>query len=153
MVARRRCSTRRRAKARPGRSSDMALLLITGVVAASLGTALVTTDSAVLRAAPRESAQQQAQLRQGELLEVRGERLDHLQVWDPQRERGGFVKATQVRRLTGTPAEAAELLAVTRFVREAPGAESLGIGIAAAWLRAAPAEAVQGAAGVEMLDA
>ena len=128
-------------------------LLATAAAAASLGTAIVTTDSAVLRAAPRESAQQQAQLWQGEVLEVRGERLDHLQVWDHRRERGGFVKATQVRRLAGTPAEAGELLAVLRFVREAPGAEALGIGVAAAWLRAAPADAVQGEAGTEVLEA
>lgn len=128
-------------------------VLLTAAAAASLGTALVTADRAVLRAAPRDSAQQQAQLRQGELLEVRGERLDHLQVWDHRRERGGFVRADQLRRLTGAPEEAPELLAVLRFVREAQGKEALGIGLAGAWLRAAPAEAVRGDAGIEVLDA
>ena len=121
--------------------------------AATLQTAIVTTDQAVLRAAPRDSAAAQTQLWQGEALEVRGERLDYLQVWDHARERGGFVKATQVRRVALTPAEAPDLLAVLRFVREAPGAEALGIAIAAAWLQAASAEAVRGPAGAEALDA
>src|SRR3954463_8192130 len=94
---------------------------ITGAAAAaSLGTAIVATDHAVLRASPRDSAPQQAQLWQGEVLEVRGERLDYLQVWDHARERGGFVKATQVRRSALTEAQAPELLAVLRFLREAP---------------------------------
>ena len=63
---------------------------ITGAAAAaSLATAIVTTDHAVLRASPREAAPQQAQLGQGEVLEVRGERLGYLQVWDHKRERGG----------------------------------------------------------------
>lgn len=121
--------------------------------AATLQTAIVTTDQAVLRAAPRDSAAAQTQLWQGEALEVRSERLDYLQVWDHARERGGFVKATQVRRVALTPAEAPDLLAVLRFMREAPGAESLGIAIAAAWLQAAPAEVVRGPAGAEALDA
>lgn len=120
---------------------------------ALLATAIVTTDHAVLRASPRDSAQQQAQLWQGEWLEVRGERLDYLQVWDHRRERGGFVKATQVKRTGLTAAEAPELLAVMRFIREAPNAESLGIAVAAAWLQAAPAEAVRGELGAEALDA
>jgi len=127
-------------------------MLLTAMIAASLGVAIIATDQAVLRAAPRESAPQQAQLWQGELLEVRGERLDYLQVWDHARERGGYVKASQLRRTGLTSAEAPELLAVLRFLREAPGAESLGIGIAAAWLQAAPAEAVRGGAGAEALE-
>lgn len=126
---------------------------LAAAAAVSLGSAIVTTDAAVLRASPRDSAPQQAQLWQGELLEVRGERLDYLQVWDHARERGGYVKATQVRRTALAPAEAPELLAVLRFVREAPGAEALGIGIAAAWLQAAPADSVRGAAGAEALEA
>ncbi|HYD75210.1 hypothetical protein [Ramlibacter sp.] len=128
-------------------------VLLAAAAAASLGTALVTADHAVLRAAARDSAPLQAQLRPGELLEVRGERLDHLQVWDHRRERGGFVRASQVRRLAGTPGEAPELLAVLRFVQDAPGREALGIGLAAAWLQAAPAEAVSGQAGIEVLAA
>lgn len=123
------------------------------VAALTLTAAIVTTDQAVLRAAPRDSAQQQAQLWQGELLEVRGERLDYLQVWDHRRERGGFVRASQVRRGALSAAEAPELLSVLRFVRDTPGSEALGIGLAAAWLKAAPPEALRGEAGVEVLDA
>ncbi|MGV3569747.1 MAG: hypothetical protein ACO1PB_04045 [Ramlibacter sp.] len=131
----------------------LASAIATAAAAASLTTAIVTTDHAVLRASPRDGAPQQAQLWQGEVLEVRGERLDYLQVWDHARERGGYVKATQVRRTALAAAEAPELLAVLRFIREAPGAESLGIGIAAAWLQAAPAEVVRSEAGSEALDA
>ena len=61
--------------------------------------AIVVQDQAALRAAPRDSAPQQALLWQGEVVEVRGERLDYLQVYDYRRERGGFVRASQVRRI------------------------------------------------------
>lgn len=115
--------------------------------------AIVVTDQAALRAAPHDSAQQQGQLRQGELLEVRGEKLDYLQVWDHQRERGGFVRASQVRRTAMTPADAPELLAVVRFVRDAPGQEALGIAFAAAYLHAARPDDVRGQDGVDALDA
>ncbi len=96
--------------------------------AASLGSAIVVQDQASLRAAPRDGAQQQASLWQGEVLEVRGERLDYLQVWDHKRERGGFIRAADVRRVALTEAEAPALLAVMRFVQETPGAEALGFG-------------------------
>ena len=115
--------------------------------------AIVVRDQTVLRAAPHESAQQQALLWQGEVVEVRGERVDHLQVWDYRRERGGFVDASRVRLTSLDPRDATELLAVLRFVRETPGAEALGIGFAAAYLKAATPEAVQGAGGAEALDA
>ncbi len=127
--------------------------IATAASAATLGTAIVTTDQAVLRAAPRDGAPQQAQLWQGEALEVRGERLDYLQVWDHRRERGGFVKASQVKRTAAAPAEAPELLAVLRFIREAPNAEALGIGVAAAYLQAAPAPTLRGEQGGEVLEA
>lgn len=130
----------------------MLAAIVTAAAAASFGSAIVATDAAVLRASPRDSAPQQAQLWQGEVLEVRGERLDYLQVWDHARERRGYVKASQVRRTALTASEAPDLLAVLRFLREAPGAESLGIGLAAAWLQAAPAESVRGAAGAEVLE-
>ena len=108
---------------------------------------------AALRAAPHESAQQQALLWQGELVEVRGERMDYLQVYDYRRERGGFVRASQVRRTSLAAAEAPELLAVVRFLRATPGAEALGIGLVAAYLQAAPADVLNGEEGVEALDA
>jgi hypothetical protein len=121
--------------------------------AQSQDAAIVVVDQAALRAAPRDSAQQQAQLRQGELLEVRGERLDYLQVWDHQRERGGFIRASSLRRLTTNAADAPDLLAIVRFVRDMPGAEAMGIAFAAAYLKAAPAETLKGPEGVEALDA
>ena len=115
--------------------------------------AIITIDQTSLRAAPRHTAQQQATLWQGEVVEVRGERLDYLQVYDHKRERGGFVHATTVRRTSLAASEAPELLAVIRFIRETPGAEALGIGLTAAYLKAAPAESLNGAAGIEAFDA
>jgi hypothetical protein len=121
--------------------------------AAESAMAIVIRDQTALRAGPRDSAQQQAELWQGEVVEVRGERLDHLQVYDYRRERGGFVLASRVRRTNLSVAEAPKLLAVVRFVRDTPGAEALGIGFAAAYLKAAPADELRGPAGIEAFDA
>ena len=115
--------------------------------------AIVVRDPTPLRAGPHDAAPQQALLWQGEVLEVRGERLDYLQVWDYRRERGGFVEASRVRRVALAPADAPELLAVVRFVRETPGAEALGIGFAAAYLEAATPEMLRGEDGAEAFDA
>ena len=120
---------------------------------ATNASAIVVQDQTALRAAPRDSAQQQALLFQGEVVEVRGARMDYLQVWDHQRERGGYIRATQVRRTGTDGADAAELLGVLRFLRDTAGSEALGIGIAAAWIKAAPAEILAGTAGTEALDA
>ncbi len=122
-------------------------------LALPLTTAIVVSDQAPLRASAKDSAPLQATLRQGEMLEVRGERLDYLQVYDHGRERAGFVRASQVRRTALAPHEAPELLAVLRFVKDTPGQEALAMGLAAAWLKAAPAKEVQGEAGIEALDA
>ena len=111
--------------------------------------AIVTQDQASLRAAARDSATQQAVLWQGDVLEIRGQRGDYLQVYDHRRERAGYIRAVQVRRVTLAPGEAPELLAVVRFLRDAPGSEALGIGYAAAYLKAVPAEALT----AEPLDA
>lgn len=119
----------------------------------ALGLAIVLSDQAPLRTAPRALAQSHALLWQGEVVEVRAERLEYLQVYDHRRERGGFVRASQVRRFMLSPEEAPELLAVVRFLKDTPGSEALGIGFAAAYLQAAPAEAVSGEAGAEALDA
>jgi hypothetical protein len=115
--------------------------------------AIVVRDQTVLRAAPHASAQQQALLWQGDVVEVRGERIDHLQVWDHARERGGFIDASRVRRTSLTADETPELLALVRFVRDTPGSESLGIGFAAAALKSASAEALRGSVGAELFDA
>lgn len=104
--------------------------------------AIVTQDATTLRAAPSANAAPHAQLWQGELLEVRGSRLDHLQVYDHRRERAGYVRASQVRVIATGEAEAPQLLAVLRFLRDTPGAESLGIAYVAAYLKAAPAGSI-----------
>jgi hypothetical protein len=111
--------------------------------------ALVTTDEAALRAAPRDSAPKQAVLWQGDALEVRGERLGYLQVYDHRRERAGYVRAWQVRTWEPDEAHAAELLAIVRFLRDTPEREALGIAHAALFLKAAPAVAI----GTEVFDA
>lgn len=116
-------------------------------------TAIVTRDRTSLRAAPRVSAQQQALLWQGEVLEIRGERLDYLHVYDYKRERAGFVHASHVRRLRLTAEEAPDLLAVVRFLRDTPGAEAMGIGLAAAYIQAATPEMLRGEPGIDALDA
>jgi len=119
----------------------------------AIGAAIVLRDQTALRAAPRDSASQQAVLWQGEVLEVRGERLDYLQVWDHVRERGGFVRASQVLRSRLDAADAPALLALVAFTRESSGSEALGIGLSAAYLKAAPAETLAGSAGVAAFDA
>ncbi len=108
------------------------------IAAALTALVLVAQDGVPLRAAPSDTAPQQAQLVQGDALEVRGRRLDHLQVWDPRRERAGYVRATQVKAIDPVPANAPQLLAVTRFLRDQPGSETLGIAYAAAYLKATP---------------
>lgn len=122
-------------------------------VAASMTAAIVTQNQVPLRAAPRDSAQQQAVLWPGEMVEVRGTRMNYVQVYDHKRERAGYIRADQLRRTGFAESEAPDMLAVIRFVRETPGAEALGIGYAAAYLKAAPASSVNGADGVEVLDA
>lgn len=115
--------------------------------------AIITRDQTPLRAAPRAAAPQQAVLWQGEMVEIRGERLDYLQVYDPGRERAGFVHVNRARRIRLTAEEAPGLLAVVRFLRDTPGAEALGIGLAVAYVHAAPADTFPGAGGIEALDA
>ncbi|TAK80797.1 MAG: hypothetical protein EPO20_28710 [Betaproteobacteria bacterium] len=115
--------------------------------------AIVLQDEVALRPAPRNGSRPNALLWQGEIVEVRGERLEYLQVYDYRRERGGYVRASQVRRTVLEPREAPEFLAVLRFLRDVPGNEALGIGFAAAYIEAAPADVLNGAAGIEALDA
>jgi hypothetical protein len=120
------------------------------MIAATLMTlAIVTQDQASLRAAPRDSAAQQAALWQGDTLEIRGQRMDYWQVYDHRRERAGYIHVSQVRPLSMKPEDAPALLTVLRFLRDSPGAESLGMGYTAAYLKAAPA----GTIGAEAFDA
>jgi hypothetical protein len=104
--------------------------------------ALVMQDAVPLRSGAKSGGTPLALLSQGELLELRGERMDYLQVYDLSRERGGYVRASAVRALALAPEEAPELLALVRFLRDRPGSESLGLGLAAAWLKAAPAGSI-----------
>ena len=124
-------------------------MLTTTAIAALSALAIVTQDQAPLRAAPRDSAPQQAVLWAGDSLEIRGEKGDYLQVYDHRRERAGYIKSPSVRIQSLKPASAPELLAVVRFLRDTPGSEALGISYAAAYLKAAPAEAIDG----EVFDA
>lgn len=120
------------------------------MIAATLLTlAIVTQDQASLRAAPQGTAAQQAALWQGDTLEIRGQRLDYLQVYDHRRERAGFIHISQVRQVSVKPQDAPELLSVVRFLKDSAGAEALGISYVAAYLKAAPAEAID----AEVFDA
>ena len=101
--------------------------------------ALVAEDPAVLRNAPRDNAPAQATLWRGDWLEVRGESAGFLKVYDHRHERPGYVRPSQVRTYRVDESAAPELASVVRFLREANGYESLGIGAAALALRAAPA--------------
>lgn len=103
------------------------------------GYAIVAQDHTALRAGPRDSTPIQAVLWQGDALEVRGQRLDYLQVYDHRRERAGYVRASQVRTMRLRAEDAPELLSVLRFVRDLPGSEALGLAYSAAYLKAAPA--------------
>jgi hypothetical protein len=115
-------------------------MMLLAAVAASL--AIVAQDQVPLRNAPRDSAQQQAVLSQGDTVELRGERMDYLQVYDHRRERAGYVRASLLRPVSLQAEDAPALLVVLRFLREQRGAESLGIAYAAAYLKAAPAAAI-----------
>ncbi len=103
--------------------------------------ALVAEDPAVLRNAPRDNAPAQATLWRGDWLEVRGESAGFLKVYDHRHERPGYIRPSQVRAYPLDEAVAPELGAVVRFLRDASGYESLGIGYAALALRASPAGA------------
>ncbi len=104
--------------------------------------AVVARDGIALRAQASHSAARHAVLWQGESLEVRGDSLDYLQVYDHRLERAGFVRASDVRILSTRPEDAPQLLAIVRFLRDAPGSEALGIAYTAAYLKAAPASAI-----------
>ncbi len=116
---------------------------------AAMAIALVVQDQAPLRAAAHDSAPRQTILTPGDWLEVRGEQQGYLQVYDHRRERPGYVRPAAVRSYTLDAATAPKLDAIVEYLRDAPGAESLGSGYVALYLRAAPAQAV----GPEVFDA
>ncbi|UUZ56228.1 hypothetical protein LP419_13820 [Massilia sp. H-1] len=94
----------------------------------------MTQDNAQLRAAARDSAQQQALLWQGDSLEIRGEKGDYLQVYDHRREREATSAPARCGACRWRQADAGELLSVVRFLKDSSGAEALGIAYAAAYL-------------------
>ncbi len=112
------------------------------LVALAATFAIVAQDNSALRAAPRATATQVTSLWQGEVVEVRGEQGDYLKIWEHRRERGGYVKRNAVRSVGLSEADAPELLAVLRFLRDRPGSEALGISYGAAYLKAVPARAL-----------
>ncbi len=135
--------------------STMALALASAcfTVSAQAGTGLVTQDPTALRGAANDTAPVLTTLWRGDTLELRGERGDYLQVWDHGRERGGYVRKSQVMAVGSDEAAARDLMAVLRYVRDQPGAEAFGLGLASAALQAAPASMLAESAGAELLDA
>ncbi len=112
--------------------------MLMSLIAAS-SFALVINEQSALRAAPRDSALQQTTLYQGDMVELRGAKLDYLQVYDYRRERAGYVKAQALRKLELDPEHAQENRHIWQYLRDTPGAESLGIAYLAAYLKSAPA--------------
>jgi len=119
------------------------------MIALALVAAIVTQDATPLRAAAKQSAAQETLLYGGDWLELRGERQGWLQVYDHRHERAGYVRPSQVRAFPVDESSAREVAAVIDFIRDQPGSESLGIGLVALYLRAAPSAAV----GAEVFDA
>ncbi len=120
------------------------------MILAVVGTlAIVIQDHAALRAAPRSNSVELTRLWQGDVLEVRGEHAGYLKVYDHGRERGGYLRGDSVQPIELSESAATELLAVLRFLRGSPGSEALGISYGAAYLKAAPAQAIS----AEPLDA
>ncbi len=136
---------------------DRCLLLIGLTVALSgaamqtfaATTALVLQDGASLRAAARDGAPAQAALAKGDAVEIRAERLDYWQVWDYRRERGGFLRKSQLLPLA---TDAPTLLAQLRLTLPQDGNEGLGLALAAAYIQAASRDELASAQGAEVLD-
>ena len=112
------------------------------ILALAAALAIVVQDHASLRAAPQANAPELTALWQGDVLEVRGEHAGYLKVYDYRRERGGYLRGDALRPVGVTEADAPELLAVVRFLRESPGSEALGISYGAAYLKAVPPRAL-----------
>ena len=112
------------------------------IIALAATLAIVVLDRTPLRAEPRSSAPELTALWQGDVLEIRGEHAGYLKVYNYRRERGGYVRTETVRQVELTEANASQLLAVLRFLRESPGLEALGISYGAAYLKAVPAKAL-----------
>lgn len=130
-----------------------AAAFITSAQAADFPRAGLVSQDAPLRGAPRDTASLQAQVGRGEALEIRAERADHWQVWDYRRERGGWLRKSQVLLLPRGEGASAELLAQLRLARQQWGTEGLGLGLAAAYVQAATPAELAGPGGAEAMDA
>jgi hypothetical protein len=119
------------------------------ILALAATLAIVVQDHAALRAAPRSGGTELATVWQGDVLEIRGERAGYLKVYDYRRERGGYLRSDAARSIGLSEANAPELLAVLRFLRDSPGFEALGVSYGAAYLKAVPARVL----GAEPFDA
>jgi len=109
------------------------------VILAAAALAIVVQDHTALRSAPRATATELTAFWQGDVVELRGERAGYVKVYDYRRERGGYVRGESLRPLGLGAEDAPALLTVLRFLRDTPGAESLGISYGAAYLKAVPA--------------
>ena len=137
-------------------AAALAAAFMTSASAAEFPRAGLVSQDAPLRGAPRDTASLQAQMGRGEALEIRGERGDHWQVWDYRRERGGWLRKSQVLlmpRADGSGVATAELLAQLRLARQQWGTEGLGLGLAAAYVQLATPAELAGPGGAEALDA
>ena len=112
------------------------------ILALAAALAIVVQDHASVRTAPRSSATELTTLWQGDVLEIRGESAGYLEVYNYRRERGGYLKSEAVRPVAFNEANAPELLAILRFLRDTPGSEALGISYGAAYLKAVPTPAL-----------
>lgn len=121
--------------------------------AADFPRAGLVSQDAPLRGAPRDTASLQAQMGRGEALEIRAERGDHWQVWDYRRERGGWLRKSQVLLMPRGEGASTELLAQLRLARQQFGTEGLGLGLAAAYVQVATPAELAGPGGAEALDA
>lgn len=112
---------------------------------AVLTAAIVLEDQVFLRVAPEEDAPHPVLLYRGDWLEVRGEVRGYLQVYDHRHERSGYVAASRVRSHVLQPQESARLRGALELLEHLPEQESLGIGYAALYSRAAPPEGLDAA--------
>lgn len=128
-------------------------MLFTSVVATvAMNTAIVIQDQSSMLSAPKDSARQQAILWSGELVEVRGEKQNYLQIYDYKRERPGYILKSKVKTLNLSEQEAPQLLSALRYVQYQDNSEALSIGIAAAWLQSATTNVINGSEGAEVFN-
>jgi hypothetical protein len=112
------------------------------ILALAAALAIVVQDHAPVRAAPKSSATELTTLWQGDVLEIRGQSAGYLKVYNYRRERGGYLKSEATCPVAFNEANAPELLAILRFLRDTPGSEALGISYGAAYLKAVPPSAL-----------